>query len=81
MTTMMKIPGHHVRARARAERIGGTIDVPAALMQQALTIAGVTDPSELGETELDAAQVDALANLLGFRSNRAFDGRRRLSAR
>ena len=57
--------------RATAERNGGVIDVPAALVQQTLTIAGITDPTELGETELEPSQVDALANLLGFRLNLA----------
>jgi hypothetical protein len=51
------------------DRVGGIIDVPAALEPQVLTIAGISNPTELGETELADAEVVALANLLGFRSN------------
>ena len=51
------------------DRVGGIIDVPAALVSQALSIAGISKPTELGEADLTDAQVRALANLLGFRSN------------
>ena len=51
------------------DRVGGIIDVPAALVPQALSLAGISDPTELGETELSDTEVRALANLLGFRSN------------
>jgi hypothetical protein len=51
------------------DRVGGMIDVPQKLVPQALAIAGVSDPTDLGETELTDSQVYALANLLGFRAN------------
>ena len=51
------------------DRVGGIIDVPAALVPLALALAGITNPTELGETELTDGEVWALANLLQFRSN------------
>jgi hypothetical protein len=51
------------------DRVGGIIDVPTALVAQALSIAGISKTAELGETELTDAEVRALANLLGFRSD------------
>ena len=51
------------------DREGGIIDIPAPLVAQALSIAGIGNATELGETELTDAEVRALANLLQFRSN------------
>jgi hypothetical protein len=51
------------------DRVGGIIDVPDALAAQALTIAGVTNATEPGETALDDIQAIQMARLLGFRAN------------
>ena len=51
------------------DRVGGVIDIPAPLVTQALSTVGISNATELGETELTDAQVRALANLLQFRSN------------
>jgi hypothetical protein len=51
------------------DQVGGVIDVPTALVPQVLSITGVSNPIEPGETELTDSQARALANLLGFRSN------------
>jgi hypothetical protein len=51
------------------DREGGIIAIPAPLVAQALSIAGISDATKLGETELTDAQVGALAKLLQFRSN------------
>jgi hypothetical protein len=62
--------GYRVIMYERAtDRVGGMIDVPAALVSQALSIAGITNATELGETELTDDEVRALATLLQFRSN------------
>jgi hypothetical protein len=51
------------------DRAGGTIDVPAMLATQVLSIAGIADGDEPGETALTDAQAAALARLLAFRAN------------
>jgi hypothetical protein len=51
------------------DRMGGIIDIPATLVPQALSISGINNATELGETELTDAKVRALAKLLQFRSD------------
>jgi hypothetical protein len=51
------------------DREGGIIDIPARHVQQVLSIAGISNPTELGESELTTGQVAALSPLLGFRAD------------
>ena len=66
----MKAPRYRVIMYQRTtDRVGGTVDVPDALVPQALRMAGISDPLEPGETELADSEARLIANLLGFRSN------------
>jgi hypothetical protein len=65
MTTRYRV----IMYERSTDRVGGIIDVPPALVPQALSIAGVVNAAEPGETELTGAQARALANLLGFQAN------------
>jgi hypothetical protein len=65
MTTRYRV----IMYERTTDHVGGIIDVPDALVVQALRIAGVTDADEPGETDLDDIQAIQMAGLLQFRSN------------
>lgn len=51
------------------DQMGGLIDIPASLLPQVLSLAGIQNASDLGEYPLDPKQVSDIANLIGFRAD------------